>query len=256
MKPNKACFGACAVHYPPPHFMSQGIRIRAVLGFTLIEVLIVMTLLSVMVVLLFGTIKISADSWEKGEARISDVNEIAVVYSFFQRHLIPAKPLWNDFSTTEERVFSFQGNAQTLQFVSEFPASAGRAGLQWFFLNLNDFDRQSIEIAIKPFYPVAEGETFPEEKITLLNHVKTFSIAYLGQDPGTGEVAWQEQWVDRQTLPQLVKINITLDNGMFWPTMIMPLKITSEEESLENVQVVNEESDGKTDPDEENNAAQ
>jgi len=52
-------------------------------GFTLIEVLIAMTLLGIMMVLLFTSLKICADSWEKGESKITDVNEVAVVYNFF-----------------------------------------------------------------------------------------------------------------------------------------------------------------------------
>ena len=95
-----------------------------------------MTLLSIMVVLLFSSLKICADSWEKGESKITDVNEVAVVYNFFQRHLSVAKPLWNDLSEEEEKTFSFQGNAHSLQFISAFPASAGRSGLQLFSLDL------------------------------------------------------------------------------------------------------------------------
>ena len=73
-------------------------------GFTLIEVLIGMTLLSIMVVLLFTSLKICADSWEKGESKITNVNEMAVVYNFFQQHLSVARPLWND-GGTEEKTF-------------------------------------------------------------------------------------------------------------------------------------------------------
>ena len=55
-------------------------------GFTLIEVLIGLTLLSIMVVLLFASLKICADSWEKGEKKVASVNDMAVVYHFFQKH--------------------------------------------------------------------------------------------------------------------------------------------------------------------------
>src|SRR5512139_1339393 len=99
---------------PLPHF-TRPLHLR---GFTLIEVLIAMTMLSIMVVLLFSSLKICADSWEKGESKITDVNEIAVVYNFFQRHLSEAKPLWNDLSKEEEKTFSFQGKTQSLQFIS------------------------------------------------------------------------------------------------------------------------------------------
>ncbi|HEY8220174.1 MAG TPA: prepilin-type N-terminal cleavage/methylation domain-containing protein, partial [Methylobacter sp.] len=68
---------------------AQGSRLRNA-GFTLIEVLIAMTLLSLMVVLLFSSLRICAQSWEQGENKIAEVNEVAVVYNFFQKHLASA----------------------------------------------------------------------------------------------------------------------------------------------------------------------
>ena len=195
-------------------------------GFTLIEVLIAMTLLSIMVVLLFSSLKICADSWEKGESKITDVNEVAVVYNFFQRHLSIAKPLWNDLSE-EEKTFSFQGKAQSLQFISAFPASAGRSGLQLFSLDLQEEDNeQVIKVTIKPFFPVAEGEEWHKEEVTLIKHVSDFTLAYFGSDDGVSEGSWEEEWLDKEVLPRLVKINIELENGIFWPEMIIDLKIT------------------------------
>jgi general secretion pathway protein J len=196
-------------------------------GFTLIEVLIAMTLLSIMVVLLFSSLKICADSWEKGESKITDVNEIAVVYNFFQRDLSVAKPLWNDLSP-EERTFSFQGKAQSLQFVSTFPASAGRPGLQLFSLYLQEEEDndQVIKVTLTPFFPVAEGEEWHKEEVSLIKHVSEFTLAYFGSVDGVSEGSWVEEWTNKDALPRLVKINIKLENGIYWPEMIIDLKIT------------------------------
>lgn len=195
-------------------------------GFTLIEVLIAMTLLSIMVVLLFTSLKICADSWEKGESKITDVNEVAVVYNFFQRHLSVAKPLWNELSA-DEKAFSFQGNAHSLQFLSAFPASAGRSGLQLFSLNLQEDDNdQSINVTITPFVPVVEGEIRQKEEVTLINHVSNFTLAYFGSDDGVSAGSWTEEWENKEVMPQLVKINISLENQIYWPEIIIDLKIT------------------------------
>ena len=199
-------------------------------GFTLIEVLIAMTLLSIMMVLLFTSLKICADSWGKGENKITDVNEIAVVYNFFQRDLSGAKPLWNDSTAeqqTEEKTFSFQGKAQSLQFVSAFPASAGKPGLQLFSLNLlEEDDDQVIKVTLTPFLPMAEGEEWPQEEVTLIRRVTDFTMAYFGSEDGTSESAWTEEWLNKGVLPRLVKISINLKNGIYWPEMIIDLKVT------------------------------
>ncbi len=196
-------------------------------GFTLIEVLIGLTLLSIMVVLLFTSLKICADSWEKGERKITNVNEMAVVYNFFQQHLSVARPLWND-SGTEEKIFSFQGGSQTLHFVSAFPASVGRAGLQMFSVTLyEDGEEGFINVSLEPFATGMERDEASIEEVTLIKHVKAFKIAYFGADDPASQGVWADDWVGKSTLPHLVKINIELMNGIYWPEIIIDLKVTS-----------------------------
>ncbi len=202
-------------------------------GFTLIEVLIAMTLLSIMVVLLFTSLKICADSWEKGESKITDVNEVAVVYNFFQRHLSVAKPLWNDLSA-EEKTFSFQGKAQSLQFVSAFPASADRSGLQLFSIHLQEEDSgQQVVVTVVPFFPVAEGEEWHEEEVTLIKQVSDFKLAYFGTDSNGSDAVWQNEWANKEIQPQLVKINIQLENKIYWPEMIIELKVADSDDGTD-----------------------
>ena len=198
---------------------------RKAKGFTLIEVLIAMTLLSMMVVLLFGSLKICADSWEKGETKMTDVNEVAVVYNFFHQHLSLAKSLWNDFSN-EERTFSFQGKAHSLQFVSAFPASADRSGLQLFSVALlSEHNEQLIKVTLTPFFPAADGQAWDKEEESLVRHVRDFTLAYFGSDDGVNTGSWRDEWLAKDVLPRLVKINIKLENEIYWPEMIIELKV-------------------------------
>ena len=205
--------------------ISSGLRFGSY-GFTLIEVLIALTLLSIMVVLLFASLKICADSWEKGENKITEVNEVAVVYHFFQQHLSVAKPLSNN-SAGAEKNFSFQGDLQSLQFVSEFPASVARPGLQLFSLSLLEVeDEQIINVSLVSFIEATEGEESQKEEITLIKHVKDFKLSYFGADDAASKSEWTEDWLNKNILPRLVKINIELENGVFWPEMLIELKVT------------------------------
>ncbi|PKM12839.1 MAG: prepilin-type cleavage/methylation domain-containing protein [Gammaproteobacteria bacterium HGW-Gammaproteobacteria-3] len=205
-------------------------------GFTLIEVMLGMTLLSIIVVLLFSTLRISAQSWEAGENKIAQVSESALVYHFFQRHLATARPLWKDssgdkkFSAFEVPAsdFAFQGTSNTLQFVSAFPASAGRPGLQLFNIEWAEQDGKNvIKVTITPFFTAADGQLWEPEEEILLDDVQNFQLAYFGFDENSGAGFWQDTWLDRRKMPNLVKISIARTQEMFWPEMIIALKIAN-----------------------------
>jgi general secretion pathway protein J len=40
------------------------------------------------------------------------------------------------------------------------------------------------------------------------------------------EAVWNTEWLNKTVLPRLVKINIQLKNGIYWPEMIIDLKVT------------------------------
>jgi len=190
-------------------------------GFTLLEVMLAMTLLSIMVVLLFSSLKIGAESWNKGEKKIAEVNEKAVVYQFFKRHLPAIKPLWNEFSDGD-RTFSFQGKTDTLQFVSAFPASAARKGLQLFKMKLDQTEKGIVKVELSPFYPTLDEQEWQKEEVVLLENVKSIELSYFDLIRTT----WMDSWQEKQTLPALIKIKIELFDDSFWPEMVFALRQT------------------------------
>ncbi len=198
-------------------------------GFTLIEIMLAMTLLSVMMVLLFGTLRISAQSWEAGEGKVAQSGEAALVYQFFRRHLGVTQPLWQDFNPDQERAFSFVGRPDALQFVSPLPASAARPGLQMFSVYLRQMGGDKwLTVAVQPFFPEAEEQTAQDEGVVILKHVNSFQVGYFGMDPVSGTNGWQDEWVDKEALPRLVRIRIVRDNELYWPDMFIALKAAAD----------------------------
>ncbi len=204
-------------------------------GFTLLEVLLAMTLLSIMVVLLFSSLQVAAESWNRGEAKIAEVNEKAVVYQFFKRHLPGVQPLWAEFLKEEqEQGFSFQGDVNRLQFVSVFPASSARKGMQLFTVSLDPQQTDMINVNLKPFYPPSDGEDWTEENVVLVEGVESFNIQFFGQQEPGEDGSWSDQWLEKTFLPTLIKITIVLADGSYWPEMVFAVKsalthITAEE---------------------------
>lgn len=199
-------------------------------GFTLIEVLIAMTLLSIMVVLLFSSLKIAAESWNAGEGKIVEVNRKAVVYQFFKRHLTTIRPVMAQSaalgSATEDGGAvepAFQGQNQTMRFVAALPASAARKGLQVFNIEADRNEPSTMMVGLTPYQQTEPGEP---ERVVLLQHVKAFAFFYFGKKDESGQAAWHNDWVGVDHLPQLIKVDISLDDDSYWPDMVFPLKIS------------------------------
>ncbi len=202
---------------------------RQLNGFTLIEMLIAMTLLGIMVVLLFSSLKISAESWNAGESKIVEVNRKAVVYQFFKRHLTTIRPVLekvnSNFETHIANQLAFQGKSQTLRFVASLPASAARKGLQLFEI-APDINRSStLMVALSPY--LQAGNVDPERAV-LLENVKAFGFSYFGNKDPTANPVWQDEWFDMDRLPLLIKVSILLDDGSYWPAMVFPVRISGQ----------------------------
>lgn len=199
-------------------------------GFTLIEVLIAMTLLGIMVVLLFSSLKIAAESWNAGENKIIEVNKKAVVYQFFKRHLTTIRPVAaqtvsnNDDDSLEPQQ-AFQGQSRTMRFVAALPVSAARKGLQVFEIAADAAEPSTIMVALSPYQQTEPGQP---ERVVLLERVKSFAFAYFGKQEENGEAGWHDDWTGIDRLPQLIKVGISLDDGSYWPEMVFPLKISGQ----------------------------
>ena len=208
-------------------------------GFTLIEVIIAMSLLAIMMLLLFGSMRICVQNWDAGERKMREVGRMAEVQNFFKRHLTAIKPLQNNF-TEDEPEFTFQGDKRSLQFVSSLPASAGRFGLQLFSVALkkNEDDNQVIAVSITPFFPAAEGEEWKIEEVIIAEQIETLEISYYGVEKLGNEAEWHEEW-ENDSVPDLIKVAIELEGGKVWPEIIVEPRISLASAALDRA-----ESDG------------
>lgn len=194
-------------------------------GFTLLEVLLGMSIMSLMMLLLFASLRICVQNWNAGEKKIAKINEAAIVQNFLQKKLQATLPLEADFF--EEPEFSFQGDRESLQFVSAMPASASRLGLQLFNLGMKQVsgeEGKQLLVDIQPFFPEAETASWREEQIVILKKIKRLQFAYFGTED-IGEPDWQNTWLEMSKLPRLVRVEVELISGEVWPVLVIALKI-------------------------------
>ena len=103
-------------------------------GFTLLELLISITLLGFILVLLFGGLRLGIRSWDTVQQRVDNLNTVRAVESFLRREMEMTYPYrWK--GTPEQRM-AFLGERNKVSFVAQLPSRIGTGGLYLASLEL------------------------------------------------------------------------------------------------------------------------
>lgn len=200
-------------------------RAHRVAGFTLVEVLIGTTVLSIMLGLLMSAFFAMGQSARAGASRLDDADTTRVVYAFLRGQLSQAVPLTHRFDGHEHALFD--GEAARLRFVGHLPAHRGGGGLQILDLALLEKDT-SLVLRHRPAWPelawrssVHEGEWSAEVLATGISDVK---FSYFGDDSEGDQPRWRDRWRDFDRLPSLVRLEWTRVSGHYWPALTTAIR--------------------------------
>lgn len=169
-------------------------------GFTLLELLISLTILGVIVVIIFGAFRIGIRAWEKGEKDVESRQRQRIVLDLIKRQL--ASICLSEVKDASQQPVLLKGDNKSLEFVSHIPMVPG-----------NQFGTVYVKYVVKS---KNDGEmerlTFWEKNIVLLDKetdmndlheddffelfpgVQSIAFEYLkgGIDEETSQ--WQETW--------------------------------------------------------------
>ena len=195
--------------------------IRRSQGFTLLELLIGMTLVGFILSLLFAGLNLGTRSWEAGEQRMVTSSRQAVVVDFIRRAIEQTYPLrWR---VGEEDRLAFAGEAESLRFVGTVAMHDGVSGNHLIALDLVDGETgrdlvmrwQLPDPGAPGFEPIEQAE--PK---VLIKAVQEMALAYFGAQSETEDPAWHDQWLDQKTPPELIRLQLTMENGETWPDIV------------------------------------
>jgi general secretion pathway protein J len=201
-------------------------------GFTLVEFLVAITLLGIIMVILYGGLRVGIRSSEAVLTRTENIEEIRVAQGFLRRQLRQSRALyWNDPEAGQ--VLAFSGEAERMEFVAPISRQLGLGGLYRFTLSLDDAGGESASLHLdwRSFQPVGEDidETADEleaeqRRVVLVERVRGVEFAYYGEEvPGDG-ADWHEEWPqDAIELPRLVRVRLDPDERT-WPDLVASLR--------------------------------
>ena len=189
-------------------------------GFTLIEVILAVSILAVVVLLATTALRVGLRAWEAGQRRVDAQQESRAVTELVTEALAGASPYQGRLGLAPDRVVLFEGEAEEVRFVTSAPPLTLDASLAPFHAVVLGRKGQDalrvIERLVPNDDPFAPG---PEQ--VLSRSITRFNLAYRNE---SGE--WQERWDGREAngLPSAVRVKLAV-GGPTRPEMeiVVPL---------------------------------
>jgi len=186
-------------------------------GFTLLELIVTFTILSLVVVMILGALRLGSASWERGEERVDKVQKKRIVFDLLSQQMKSSFPYRIKSQKAEADFLAFLGERTSLRFVSAFSIRARRQEGLVFVIYKVEEERASGKI-LKIYEKRVLNKNFLEETpdeeqfFTLTDGLSDLYFEYF--DEGEGEDTsgeWVESWdtKEKKALPSQVKITVT-----------------------------------------------
>lgn len=190
-------------------------------GFTLIEIVMAMILVSLIMAICVGAIRMSRQSAEVGERRIEAVNAVRVTQEFLRKQLARTLPLAFAIDRREGRNIVFEGERRELRFVAPMPGYLSTGGPYIQRLRL---ERGELRFYHRMLLADDDDEDGP---VVLLDRIRGGGFEYRGIDDRGRLGDWRSDWEDPGRTPMMVRLNLQFQDGtdMIWPALEVPLLI-------------------------------
>lgn len=184
----------------------QEVRPSAAAGFTLIEVVLALTIFALLGAILYGAFALGQRAVDKSQASAARTQKQRSVADLLGSYIRSAYPYRN--SPQDQAVF-FEGTSEALAFVSAYSHGLGGRGMAKITIHADGSDTKAA-LQLEEITPVRldsdEGPTGQTHRLTLEHEIEGIRIAYLDGD--SDSETWEERWdgKERGSLPRAVRV--------------------------------------------------
>ena len=198
-------------------------------GFTLLELLVSLTVLGAILALLAGGLRVLAKNWDINSDRLEALDMVSRAFDIFQRD---AENLLR-FTTARqgETGFGFAGSPEQLSFIALEPPFPTRSGP--YFLDYSIDRNGPLTTLIRARAPYRTGMAkfpgaSPANRVPLIEGGFRYVFAY-GEATGRG-IDWRKDWLHSRRLPDLLRLRILSGDtdAPVIPDMIVRIRATAE----------------------------
>jgi general secretion pathway protein J len=202
------------------------------LGFTLVELLLAITLLSMLLALAYGGLHAATHATDRGQKILEESGKLRMAHQFVRKQLNQAIPLafmqGDEDSAASEKPEVFLGSTGSIRFVGPMPGYLGFGGPQVQQLSIvsgeNGLELVLEHALLQGFEEYSLAERAP---IMLIDHIESAEFQFLGRNEDGELLPWTNNWEDAGLLPAAIALDIEFEEGSYadWPLMVAAVRI-------------------------------
>ncbi|MBI5409237.1 MAG: prepilin-type N-terminal cleavage/methylation domain-containing protein, partial [Nitrospirae bacterium] len=194
-------------------------------GFTLLELIIAITILTLITVIIGGAFRLGIRAWEKGEKETGETQRLRVVSGLLSQQLKSVYPYKMKLEDEDEKVVIFKGEADSLLFVTTLTDSSS-GGFKWVRYIYKD-NALLYKEGLLPDKELMDKIKGKEEVMD--SELDEFKFTYFSSEEGE----WKDSWDFSKDLPSAVMVKVSY----FQPFVVnMPMGFKEEQEDQEDLE--------------------
>lgn len=199
---------------------------RRATGFSLLEVLLALVLLTLLLLGVYSGVRTATHSVRSGTATVQRLDQVRSAQHLLRQELAQAMvaPIGRD--ANGDSIY-FKGAGREMSFVAPLPGYLGKLGPQMQTLSLVDDGKGGLRLELQLALLPPDGK--PPKPLgkpqVLLDHIHSGSFEYRGVDARGQPGNWQGNWPDGRLMPRLVRIKLAPLGTTPWPELEAPLRI-------------------------------
>jgi general secretion pathway protein J len=174
-------------------------------GFTLLEMLVVVTVLGFLIIGLTQGVRTGLTLWEAQSRRVGETAELDAAARILRALLSGIAPSPSVGPTGGAGGLELKGSAASLAFVGDLPTGLGTTQRADITLELS---RGRLVLRWTPHrHELSTADASPPTETELVGNVERLDLAYWGTPSSGQETGWQAQW-DGPAIPELIRVRL------------------------------------------------
>jgi general secretion pathway protein J len=197
-------------------------------GFTLVELLLAITLLSILLALAYGGFRASTRATDRGQDILQESSRLRLAHQFVHRQLNQLLPMSFSDEDSDDLPMVFVGDPRSIRYVGPMPGYLGFGGPQVQELSIVEGENgRQLVLSHALLQGFEEADLDQRAPIMLIDGIVGGSFSFQGRDEQGEPGPWSDQWDETDILPLAVALQLDFNEEahMEWPELVASVRI-------------------------------